>query len=332
MKKVRLLIAFALLVLALPMAAQESVTVWYVKHGGAGNGSSWFDAFGDVQKAITVAQPGDQIWVAKGIYMPTSNRNRSASFVIKSGVELYGGFSGTESYLSERDWESNPTVLSGNIGDASSPLDNSFNVVKFYNASEATILDGFVIGDGEATKTTSLGDPNACGAGIYNVADGQKSNPVISNCRFVNNYAYYGGAIFNYAKNGGICKPVIEASEFERNVASLDGGAIYNYGKQGRAVPHIRESLFKKNGANYGAVVFTKYPTSCDQVPLFTHCQFIENAAYTRGKVNYDAVGTDFCSPRFSGCIYDNNYAGIGKQPDQITEEREQIAPYRRRR
>lgn len=76
----------------------------YVKVGGTGNGMSWADAMGDVQKAIddlakTSGQKGE-VWIAKGVYVPSKITNSDgstlpiSSFVMRDGISVYGGFSG----------------------------------------------------------------------------------------------------------------------------------------------------------------------------------------------------------------------------------------------
>ncbi len=91
---------------------------------GAGDGTSWTDAFTNLQEAIDSSQSGDRIWVAEGVYFPTSDEDgdpspvdpRDVLFKLKDGVKMYGGFLGTETMLSERDPDSNATVLSGDVG------------------------------------------------------------------------------------------------------------------------------------------------------------------------------------------------------------------------
>jgi hypothetical protein len=85
-------------------------TVIYVNQNatGANTGTSWQDAYTDLQSALAVAQANHEIWIATGIYRPSSNLSdlelaRKISFVIPNGVELYGGFVGEEDELSQRD-------------------------------------------------------------------------------------------------------------------------------------------------------------------------------------------------------------------------------------
>jgi hypothetical protein len=98
--------------------AGASGEILCVKHDAAGSndGSSWQGAYTDLQDALAVAQTGDEIWVAEGLYYPTSDAiNRTATFELQEGVALYGGFAGTETERDQRDWEDNVTVPSGDI-------------------------------------------------------------------------------------------------------------------------------------------------------------------------------------------------------------------------
>ena len=67
-----------------------SQNIRYVKVGGTGNGISWQEASGDIQAMVNSSSPGDQVWVAEGTYI------LSATLHMKQGVNVYGGFDGTE--------------------------------------------------------------------------------------------------------------------------------------------------------------------------------------------------------------------------------------------
>src|SRR5690606_38443502 len=103
----------------------------YVKWNATGTneGSSWTDAYTSLQSALSAASSGDEIWVATGTYKPTTTTNRTISFTLTNDVSVYGGFAGTEAFLSQRDWETNVTTLSGDIGAAGNNTDNSYHVV-----------------------------------------------------------------------------------------------------------------------------------------------------------------------------------------------------------
>ncbi|MCJ8279927.1 MAG: DUF1565 domain-containing protein [Rivularia sp. ALOHA_DT_140] len=117
---------------------------------GSNDGSSWTNAYKDLQSAINAASSGQEIWVAAGTYKPGTER--TDSFQLKDGVSVCGGFTGTENSLDERDIENNVTILSGSIGDENNKQDNSYTVVKFTNENGTAILDGLTIQDGFSNK------------------------------------------------------------------------------------------------------------------------------------------------------------------------------------
>ncbi len=172
---------------------------------GLNNGSSWTDAYTDLQSAITNAVNGTKIWVAKGTYYPTATTglaSRDFSFCLKYNMEIYGGFSGNETNLSQRNVTSNPTILSGDIGIAGDSSDNSYTVVfnslttkrqlLYYTPliDTTTVLDGFTIEKG--TGQIENGDLMRALL-IHNV----DATPVIRNCTFQNTNSHTGPLIYN---------------------------------------------------------------------------------------------------------------------------------------
>ncbi len=211
----------------------QTATRLYVRASatGANNGSTWADAFTDLQSALTYpcSQSLTEIWVAAGLYKPTSTTTRTASFSILSGVQVYGGFVGTETALNQRPTGQLLTTLSGEIGNTATTADNSYHVVRFYRASAQTRLDGFVITGGNANGS---GIDNS-GGGIYNDGrfSGNVSSPSIRNCLFTGNTAsIYGGALFNAGNDGGNSSPQLVSCAFENNSSPFSAGAIFNNG------------------------------------------------------------------------------------------------------
>ncbi len=100
---------------------------------GPGDGSSWKSAFTDLQLALDAAAKGAvclptapcEIWVAAGVYKPskrtTADDPRSATFAMRSGVGIYGGFAGWEMNRAQRDPAVNQTILHGDLGNNDDP-------------------------------------------------------------------------------------------------------------------------------------------------------------------------------------------------------------------
>lgn len=139
------------------LGAYEAPQVIYVDHNasGANDGSSWADAYTDLQLALNIGNSGQQIWVAEGTYKPTDGTDREETFTTFDGNEIYGGFNGTEGSLSQRDWKTNPTILSGDIGSIGH-TDNSYNVIRASLGGGTCTLDGFIIEGGNADGPTTI--------------------------------------------------------------------------------------------------------------------------------------------------------------------------------
>ncbi len=166
---------------------------WYVNALApyAGIGTSWSCAFETLQEALSVAENGDEIWVAEGTYKTNTGVERDISFSMKNGVSIFGGFSGNENFLDDRDPMVYETILSADIGMVGDDSDNSYHVIYNKDVTSSAILDGFTLAGGNADATNPLF--NKRGGGIFN----SNSSPSIRNCKIENNIANQGGGIFN---------------------------------------------------------------------------------------------------------------------------------------
>ena len=144
--------------------AHASAQIRYVKWNasGANNGTSWTNAYTDLQSALSTSLSGDEIWVAAGTYKPTSSTDRMISFALKNSVAIYGGFSGTETLRTQRNYITDITILSGEIG-AAGNADNSYHVVLGGGTNSTAVLDGFTVTAGNANATS----PYNSGGGLY---------------------------------------------------------------------------------------------------------------------------------------------------------------------
>ena len=197
------------------MGAYEylATAILYVKSSATGlnNGTSWTNAFTSLQSALALANANDEIWVAAGTYKPTTDTNRSATFRLAGNVSVFGGFAGTETHRAERNWASNLTTLSGDIGTAGLNTDNSYTVVWAEGVTNAR-LDGFTISGGYG----------GYGAGIYTW---NHSSPALANLIIRDNSGVYGGGMYNNYYG----EPTLIHVVFTGNSATNSGGAIYNY-------------------------------------------------------------------------------------------------------
>jgi len=309
-------ILFFLLAGSFVSAAAQTL---YVKPSGndANTGASWATAFKTVAKALNVAVAGKNIWVAAGTYYPTASVDRTISFALKNGVSLYGGFAGTETLLSQRNYTGNQTILSGDIGSTGVVTDNSIHVVYSAPGTDASaIIDGFTITLGQADVDDNY---SVRGGGMLNDGGGPGNNcaPVIRNCKFINNYAaVWGGAMSNAGLNGGNCNPFIDNCSFINNKADF-GGAIDNYGDYSAIVsPYFSKCVFAQNTATYfGGAIITLMHRSAFFSPTYANCLFTDNnAGFGGGAIQNKSTtdGTGSCLSQILNCTFNNNVAGTG--------------------
>lgn len=306
----RPLITISLCLFLAPVFAN---TILFVKQGEVGGGTSWEDATGDLSSALFAAKSGDEVWVSSGTYFPTTDQNRKKSFIISSGVKVYGGFIGNETSPQERDFSKNKSVLSGDIGEPAESQDNSSTIVYLRNVDENTLLDGFVIADGTADGTGPTADRDRCGAALFIDGSGTSgfSRPVIQNCVFQNNYSRDGGAIYLNGRAGD-CAATFKNCQFLSNKADLDGGAIFNDGRHdGKANPAFINCMFSGNEGNYGGAI-CNYGGRGESSPKLQNCVFRDNEAYLRGGAIFNMDVEGITKPVINGCQFVNNKAVSG--------------------
>ena len=253
---------------------------------GANNGNTWTDAFTDLQSALNTVLSGHQIWVAEGTYFPTASADRTVSFQIKHNIEIYGGFQGGETSITQRDWKTNLTILSGEIGLSTTKEDNTFVIVDYPNTSTVGKLDGLIIQDGNANEIGGSGRVNGAAVKINAYKTPSYGMLQFKNMVFRNNYASSGGgAIYVEAGNGGAALPNFELCDFINNESGSSGGAVYHsaYGGidgDGHISSTFSKCTFLQNKAHEsGAAVFNHGGSGGTCIPSFTHCDFEKNAS-----------------------------------------------------
>ncbi|HEU5099561.1 MAG TPA: MBG domain-containing protein [Roseiflexaceae bacterium] len=248
------LLLFSLVTLV-PAAPLRAAGVIYVVPGGASaqTGADWANAK-ELQAALAAAISGDQIWVKAGVYKPTTGADRSATFQLKSGVALYGGFAGTEASLDQRDPNIHISTLNGDLlgndsgAVASSNLtrsENSYHVVTSNSTDNMAILDGFTITGGNA----NVGMFDVQGGGLLNV----QGRPVLRDLIIINNSAATaGGGMFNYLSSN----PILYEVSFINNTAGDNGGGLTSSGNSVfTSSVTMSRILFSGNTAPFGGGV-----------------------------------------------------------------------------
>lgn len=177
-------------------SATPRAATWYVDADATGlaDGSSWSDAFPDLQGALDVAVAGDIVRLAQGVYTPAGpGGSRDARFELPQGVTLLGGHAGAgQPFPDVRVPGFFETTLSGDLaGDDASGLfdDNVQHVLRLDTADVTTTrLDGLVIRGGRADGAGSDG----AGAALWQTGPG----PVeLIDCEVRDNLAQSQGVI-----------------------------------------------------------------------------------------------------------------------------------------
>jgi hypothetical protein len=233
---------FFLLVLTFYTPLLFSQTI-YVNHAatGSNDGSSWQNAYQNLTTALTAAHANtaiSQIWVAKGTYYPSTTNNRDHFFNIRrNNLQVYGGFAGTETDLTQRNAVVHPTILSGNIGSTASNSDNSYHIMVIelnpsnpQSIDNSLVIDGFTFSEGNANAGSVFNSlyPRYTGSSIFISCNFNSINitPLIRNCIFADNRAFSSGALTYYGISAGSNALSIEQCTFQNNYAGYSGAAI----------------------------------------------------------------------------------------------------------
>jgi len=215
--------------------AAGSVVFVDVDASGSGDGSSWSNAYTDVKAAVDgLIASSRQIWVADGTYAVSGTAT-----VDVDNISIYGGFNGTETFLSQRDINQNFAILDG---EGSAGDGNGYRI--FYVAATNVLIDGLTIQNADVGNYSPF-EGNA----IYSVGDALE----IANCIFKNNH-YAGGNRMGgciYAKKA----LTVDSCMFDSNIAGIG-----SHGSGGAIAFNSSDALLVKNSAFAGNKVFSDGP------------------------------------------------------------------------
>ncbi len=312
--------------------------------GGANDGSSWGDAYVDLQDALAEAAVNEsitEIWVASAggsPYTPAGGGgSRYDSFHLMNCLTIYGGFRGGEVSRDERDPKANVTILSGDLDGNDEPFgdidENSYHVVRsgshFRGVSQiadaTAVLDGFTITGGNANGEYFQ---YYYGGGMYNLWGSPTvrncvflrneagfgggmthhntltARPTVSDCSFIENTAQHGGGIAN--SNG---TPRLVRCQFVRNFAAVAGGGVYSSGVEENA-PILTDCLLTQNSATtYGGAV-----CSWGAAQMLRNVTIASNTSGSFGGGLYVSLqGMVIPNSVVSNCVFWNNHDSSGE-------------------
>jgi len=183
-----------LALLVLTATAQIHVTP---TGAGTATGTNWANAT-TLEQAVAIAPSGTAIWVQAGTYNP------SATLLVLQGVRLYGGFAGTETALSQRNFAENPTIIDAG---------HQFAVVTL---GADAVLSGVTVQNGVASSATRMS-----GGGVL-----MQARSRIEHSYILNNVAlHYGGGVYA-ASDAEIFNSVIANNSAGISGFAVAGGAI----------------------------------------------------------------------------------------------------------
>src|ERR1700677_3594502 len=99
--------------LVVPEPAKGQNEIIYVNQSSTNSqqdGNSWGTAYHELRDALTnggTQSYQNEYWVTAGTYKPTAGTDRTASFSLVVGMVVRGGFAGTESDPSQRQFSAN---------------------------------------------------------------------------------------------------------------------------------------------------------------------------------------------------------------------------------
>ncbi len=281
-------------------------TFLYVDIDATGNndGTSWTDAYTNLQDAIDAIAEDGEIWVAEGTYLPTNAPNGSANtrdyaFHLDKNLKIYGGFIGTETNLNERTI-GHPTILSGDLGTAGNNSDNTYHVLVTANLDTTTIIDGFTITEGNANGTSSISfSGRSCfrfsGGGISNY----NSSPNLVNITITSNIANLeGGGIFNWTSS-----PILNNIHVYNNTAEYAGGGMLNGSSSSPILNNV--NFYNNVSNNFGGGMLNISSSS----PVLNNVTFYNNTANDTGG---GISNINSSSPTINNTVFYNNIDSNG--------------------
>ncbi|WP_231970259.1 InlB B-repeat-containing protein [Tenacibaculum jejuense] len=289
---------------------------------GANDGSSWQDAYTKIQDALdNLPNRVKEIWIAKGTYTPHTSSRLTPFLLDKENIKIFGGFSGNETLLADRDMSlihtTNATVLSGDLaGNDNSVIsfnnttrsDNSLRVINV--TSDGVDIDGVTISGGNAIGTGNNRFGSALGV------NNSVNNFTMKNSRIINNISVL-GALNLRAQSSNTINYIIDACIFENNLSSNVAAGIYVFPEAKTTMNFtLTNSLFSNNrtvdngaakGHGLSAVWVRSFNTGSVINPVIVNNTFVNNKNEGTGVSDFATFGLSQQSGTFGTVSIANN-------------------------
>ena len=292
--KKRCLAAFLLGMCLLLSLADAGAAIHYVNIDNTSathDGQSWSTAFTSIQPAVNAAftAGGGEVWVAAGTYTAPTN----PVVTMKENVQLYGGFSGSETTRDQRNWTDHETVIDGE------------GARRGLIGANDSALDGFVVTRGNAGLGGGMScdhlSPNLnncvfrgnnhCGIYIW------QASPNITNCVFTEN----GTGISMDASSSNVTNCI-----FTRNTLGYNGGGM----DISFSSPRITNCVFAGNASPYVGGGVANWSSS----PTIVNCVFSGNS----GDEGAGNIYNGDSSSTIINCIFDGEASDFGSGPSVL--------------
>lgn len=274
------LYAFCSLTFCISVSFAQTVVYVNASASGANNGTSWQNAYRNLVDAVAGATANSEIWVSNtASYKVARNEFNGERVIINKNLSLYGGFAGTETNKNQRITGSK-TILTGEIGSASSIADNSYNA---FVVQAAVSFDDFLF------SSFNSNYDNLAYYGVI-VAD-SNSKAELSNVVFTG----------NEGRSQGVCISAMKGAVVNaRNVTANENGKQSSgalFGHMDDATLRFEGCTFTSNGKDGGSgsgYIFYAYRTNIQSLAL------------------NKKVVLDVHNSNFSGNTLDINYSYFG--------------------
>ena len=242
------------------------------------DGKTWETAYPSLQPALSDSVEGDELWVAAGSYVGVGDEVAK----LKDAMRIYGGFSGGENGLDQRDWKKNPTIIDGD------------GMRRCVTAAEDCIVDGFTLTNGRVKYAgggmyfgTAVNCVFTANSTTLEGHGGAMNGGTAVDCLFTGN-----SSSGEYGVGGAVAFCTAIRCVFRENAADSAGGAMWD----GAATDCVfRDNVVTGTAGDGGAICFG----------TAVNCSFFNNAA-----TDYWGVGGAAWMAAATNCLFVGNSAG----------------------